>query len=131
MSAPIPQAAFQNGAARAPQVNRLYARVANYPNKLVNLRAKIAALRDEAEELGFREEAAHLAAMAVFADCLPKRGPKLVHWSNQEVAQLKVLWLEGIAAAEIGRRLGKTDIAVRTAAKRHGLPVRKRRAVQA
>lgn len=111
---------------RTPEVSRLYARVANFPKKLENLRAKIAAMRDEADELDFREEAAHLAAMAVFADCLPVRAPKLVHWTNQEVAQLKVLWLEGISAAEIGRRMGKTDIAVRAAAKRYGLPVRKR-----
>lgn len=117
------------GTGRTPEVNRLYARVANFPNKLCNLRSKIEALRDEAEELGFREEAAHLEAMAVFANCLPKRGPKLVHWSNHEVTQLKALWLEGVSAAEIGRRLDKTDIAVRAAAKRYGLPRRKRRAV--
>lgn len=117
----------QAQAKREPSANRLYAKVANFPNKVSNLRAKIAAMRDEAEELGFREEAAHLSAMAVFAECLPRRAPKLVHWTNQEVAQLKLLWLEGIAAAEIGRRLGKTDIAIRTAAKRHGLPVRRKR----
>ena len=112
---------------RAPEANRLYARVANFPTKLENLRTKIAAMRDEAEELGFREEASHLAAMAVFAECLPKRAPKLVLWTNQEISQLKVLWLEGVTGAEIGRRLDKTAIAVRSAAKRHNLPIRRPR----
>jgi len=127
MSGAAFDAQCRNASTRAPEVNRLYAKVANFPNKLANLRAKIAAMRDEAEELGFREEAAHLSAMAVFAECLPTRAPKLVHWTNQEIAQLKALWLEGIPGAEIGRRLDKTAVAVRAAAKRHNLPVRKKR----
>jgi hypothetical protein len=113
---------------RAPETNRLYARVANFPNKLCNLRSKIEALRDEAAELGFREEAAHLTAMAVFANCIPDRAPKLDHWSNQEVAKLKGLWLEGVSTAEIGHQLGKSDNAIQKAAKRFGLPRRKVRA---
>lgn len=127
MSAPIPQAAFQDGAKRAPEANRLYAKVANFPNKLTNLQAKIAAMRDEATELGFREEAAHLAAMAVFAECLPAREVKKVEWTGSEVSQLKRLWLEGVTATEIAKRIGKTSHAVCGAARRHNLPIRKPR----
>jgi hypothetical protein len=112
---------------RAPETNRLYARVANFPNKLANLRAKIEALRDEAGELGFREEAAHLSALAVFANSMPEQAPKLVHWTGAEVTQLKALWLEGIMIAEIARRLDKTPKAVQRAIDRYGLPVRKKR----
>lgn len=113
-----------------PEMRRFYAKVANFPKKLDNLRNKIAALRDEAEELSFRDEAHHLAALATFADCLPMQERKRVDWSPEEVAQLKRLWLEGLTSAEIGRRIGKTDAAVRLAARRHKLPARRRRAAE-
>lgn len=115
------------GTGREPEVNRFYARVANFPKKLDNLRAKIAALGAEAAELGFREEAAHLSAMTVFADCLPKRAPKKVDWTPQEVADLRCYWLQGVSSVEIAKRLGKTPNAICGAARRHGLPIRKHR----
>jgi hypothetical protein len=115
----------RDGALSIIEVKRFYARVANFPNKIDNLRAKIAALRDEAEALGFREEGRLLGAMAVFADALPKAGPKLVNWSADEVLTLKRLWLEGLTCAQIGKQIGRTAAAVQRSARKHNLPKRR------
>jgi hypothetical protein len=82
-------------------------------------------LRDEAEELGFREEAAHLSALMVFAHCLPDRESKQVNWTSAEVVKLKQLWLEGVRSAEIATRLGRTPQSIRAQARRYNLPKRK------
>jgi hypothetical protein len=118
-------------ASLAPDMRRLYSRVANFPKKVNNLRAKIAAMRDEAKELGFREEARQLAAMSVFADVWPSQRPqKRNDWSDDETLTLKRLWIEGVSGVEIGERMGRTAPAVRKQARKLGLPKRRRAAVQ-
>jgi hypothetical protein len=107
------------------QMRRHYSAVYNFPNKLANLRGKIEAMRDEAEELGFRDEAAHLTALLTIANYGPRHEPKKIEWTPQETTQLKALWLEGLTAAEIGKRLGKTKPAVCAAARRNNLPRRR------
>lgn len=109
------------------QMRRHYSAVYNFPNKIANLRSKIEALRDEAEELGFRDDAAHLTALLTIANYGPRHEPKKIEWTAQEVAQLKALWLEGLTATAIGKRIGKTKPAVCAAARRHNLPIRKPR----
>ncbi len=118
-----------NAPSLAPDMRRLYSRVANFPKKVENLRAKIAAMRDEAEELGFREEARQLAAMSVFADAWQRERPaRRIDWTADETLTLKRLWLEGVSGVEIAERLGRSAAGVRKQARKLELPVRRRRA---
>jgi hypothetical protein len=106
---------------------RLSARIYNFPHKVANLRAKIEAMRDEARELGFEQEAAQLAAMAVFADCWagPPASSRDRGWSDEQTATLKRLWLEGLSASKIGKEVGKSRSAVLGASYRLNLPKRR------
>jgi len=48
-------------------------------------------------------------------------------WTKERVEQLTQLWIEGLAASEIGRRLEVSKNAVIAKARRLGLPSRERR----
>lgn len=111
---------------RSPEINRHYAKVANFPKRLANLSARIVELRDEARDLGFTEYVPLLSALSTFANCLPEPPPKLEQWSDFEVAQLKKLWAEGLIAKDIAAKIGRSRAAVMGAVRRHGLPKRRK-----
>jgi GcrA cell cycle regulator len=116
---------------RTPEISRLYARCYNFPTKVANLSAKIAAMRDEAKELGFTQEAAHLGAMAVFADCIlgNQAETRARGWTDEEILTLKRLWLQGLSAAKITKHINKSRSAICAAAIRYNLPARKARGI--
>lgn len=106
-------------------LRRHYSQVYNFPKKLANMVAKIKALRDEANDLGFHDEHAQLAALAVVAaNAVPKPKPKKIEWTQDKIGELKTLWLQGKTCTEIARHIGKSRSAVSGAARRHNLPRR-------
>jgi hypothetical protein len=106
---------------------KFYARVHNFPNKMANLRAKIIALRDEAEQLGYRDEAAWLAGMAAIACSrdLPQTERKKIEWTQADINALRKLWRRGLTGSQIAREIGRSRPAVLAAARRHGLEERR------
>lgn len=127
MNAPAFGAQFRDGTVAAAEANRLDARVYNFPKKIHNLRLKIEAMRDEAQTLGFVEEAAQLAAMAVFAGCWFEPPVKRVRgWDAEQDARLRRLWLEGLTGSEIAEHLPKSRAAVLARARQLNLPRRAR-----
>lgn len=102
---------------------RHYAKIYNFPNRMDNLRARIAELRDEAQELGYRDEVAHLSALLALAESrdLTRITNEKHEWTMAEVQVLRRMWADGCSGGQIAKALGRSRSAVLAAARRNDL----------